>query len=232
MSPKPSRAVAEARAAAIVEADDAQRARWRELEYFASPPWATRAGMEVAAGDEIDEFFGAGTVWEPACGDGIMAKVIAEKIGHKNVIATDIEPQGYGQRRDFLQGATEYGVRWVWTNPPFPLAAQFIERGLGIAKVGVAVLCRLPFLESAKRFDLHARHLTDVAVFSERVGMQLGPWNPECSTATAYAWFFYSKVGATWGRPRLHLIPPGTQARLTKPDDVRNFCKPKTGSLL
>lgn len=230
MRRKPSRAVAEAHAPKLVEADDATRARWRSLDWFASPPWATRAGIEVAR--QVDACFGAGMIWEPACGDGIMAKVLADEVGPERVIATDIEPQGYGQRQDFLGEADHrYGVRWIFTNPPFANAAEFVERGLGIAKVGVAILCRVAFLESASRHELNLRHLTDFAIFTERVPMQLGPWNPRCSTATAYAWLIYQKAGRG-EYIRGHLIEPGTRARLTMSDDIRRFCPEGLGTLL
>jgi hypothetical protein len=46
------------------------------LDYFPTPPWATRALFEhVLPALGID---GVGTVWEPACGEGHMAAVIGE----------------------------------------------------------------------------------------------------------------------------------------------------------
>ena len=176
---KKNRSVMEDRAPAEVIADTAQRKRWRELDYFASPPWSVRAGLEVIRHPYIDDCFGGlGTVWEPACGDGVMAKVLADDLGGTNVVASDIEPQGYGQQHDFLCDQPIGGVRWIVTNPPFANAADFVNRGLGIAKVGVAILCRLAFLESVARYDLNTRHLTDVAIFSERVPMQPGTVEP------------------------------------------------------
>src|SRR6185437_3036215 len=117
---------------------------------------------------------------------------------------------------------------WVVTNPPFLKAAEFVERGLEIARRGVAVLCRMAFLESAARYELlHGpkSRLAYVCPFIERVPMQLGSWDPELSSATAYAWFIFDKRQFFGGRWQGRAIPPGTKARLTRPDDVRRFAR-------
>ena len=187
MSKQLSRAVQERRAPAAVEADDAQRKRWRATEFFASPPWACRAGAHLVKA--IDPL--ARTVWEPACGDGTMSTCLMETFDE--VWSSDIDPQGFGAQLDFLTAKPPMPVDFVISNPPFGLAADFVRHGLEVADRGVAVLCRLAFLESADRFDLHFGDpgLWALAPFSERVPMQLGPWNPDCSTATAYAWFLF-----------------------------------------
>lgn len=82
-----SAAVMNQRAPRLVEADDDTRARWRALDWFATPPWATRALGEIV--HAIDP--GARTVWEPACGDGIMAAVLEETFDC--VFESDIAPQ-------------------------------------------------------------------------------------------------------------------------------------------
>ena len=56
------------------------------LDYFPTPPWATRAMFRhvlPALGIEA-----TGHVWKPACGEGHMAAVIAEFT--PTVIASDI----------------------------------------------------------------------------------------------------------------------------------------------
>jgi len=76
-------------------------------------------------------------VWEPACGDGRLARVL-EWHGFE-VIATDLREYpgfGYGGL-DFLKDTPEN--KWGWdigeidaivTNPPFSLAEEFIRRAL------------------------------------------------------------------------------------------------------
>lgn len=220
--PPLSRAVQERHAPKIVEADDAQRARWRNLDYFASPPWSSRAGAELIR--KLDQ--NARVVWEPACGDGIMAKCLAETFDE--VIATDIYTQGFGQPRDFLaELSADHNpiCDWVVTNPPFGHAEKFIRVGFARARRGVAVLCRLALLESRSRYDalFQKPGLTVLAPFVERVPMQLGPWNPTCSTATAYAWFIFMRGKPFGEHPIVMPFPPGTRDRLSRKDDIRRF---------
>lgn len=228
-APSGGRAVVEQHAPADVIEDDPIRKRWRALDFFATPPFASRAGAELVL--EADPEALSGAWWEPACGDGIMAECLRETNQH--MVISDLEPQGDYAKCDFLSGAEPLSkVRWVVTNPPFGHAAAFVRRGLEIADRGVAVLCRLAFLETLDRFTLHHCHLTTLAPFCERVPMQLGPWNPKCSTATAYAWFLYDKNGAGNLGPRVRLIEPGTKARLSRPGDVQRFGPRTEGSLL
>lgn len=217
-----SSAVMEQRAPASVEDPDEIRALWRKLDWFATPPWASRAGAELVKHHDPS----AALIWEPAAGDGIMAAALKETFDQ--VTASDIYPQA----RDVLQinfwdaiESSEFpAFDWIITNPPFKHAEEFVRLGLTRARRGVAVLCRVAFLETSGRYELHERHLAEVAIFCERVPMQLGPWDPACSTATAYAWFVFDRY-ATKGEHKLSLIPPGTRERLTKADDAQRFAR-------
>lgn len=235
MSRQPSRAVMEARAPAAVEADDAQTALYRALDYFPTPPWAARAGGEVLR--RLDPH--ACYVREPACGQGHMAEPLSETF---KVDASDIHAHGYGRVEDFLAPRPadwEPGQKtchWVVTNPPFKHLAAFVERGLEDANIGVALLLRTAAVETEGRSDL-MRRLSLEMTFSERVSMRLGRWDPDHSFATTYSWFFWMHPAAEKFSPLspaieaaraqglwLHgLIPPGTKARLWKADDVRRF---------
>jgi len=67
----------------------------RKLDFYPTPPDVTHALMQFLN-------LPRSKIWECACGEGHMAKVI-EEYGHK-VIATDIRHTGYGiGGRDFLQ---------------------------------------------------------------------------------------------------------------------------------
>ncbi len=226
-----SSAVMEQRARGEVESDSDLQALYRKLEFFPTPPWAARAGAELVLA--LDEK--ACSVWEPACGQGHIAEPLREYFDRTKVIATDIHKYGYGGEWDFLseKRLPLSGVDWVITNPPFPKAADFVRRGLEVADRGVAVLCRMAFLESASRYTLHfhSRYpLYVMAPFIERVPMQLGSWEPQGSTATAYAWFVYSKIGKA-ASPIIMPIPPGSKTRLTKPTDAARFGASRTAPL-
>ncbi|NBU58329.1 MAG: hypothetical protein EBS23_00835 [Betaproteobacteria bacterium] len=77
-------------------------------EFYPTPPEATRALLSVEHFD--------GDIWEPACGDGRIAKVL-ERHGHP-VVATDLYPYGYGATGvDFLR-EREPRAKHIVTNPP------------------------------------------------------------------------------------------------------------------
>ena len=234
MSRKPSRAVIEARAPAAVETDDASSALFRALDYFPTPPWAGRAGGEVVLLADP----GAVSIDEPACGEGHMAGPLGEAF---RVRATDIHAHGFGGVEDFLDPAGRQSSErpdWVVTNPPFKHLDAFVERGLEVARNGVALLLRTTALESEGRYDL-MRRLSLQATFSERVSMRLGYWDPDGSFATAYSWFVWmhpaaeavsplaDAIGATrrLGLWPSTLIPPGTRKRLWKADDMRRYAR-------
>lgn len=187
------------------------------LDMFPTPPWATRALLrEVPLGLERPA---ALRVWEPACGKGHMAYVLGETFGH--VIATDVHDWGYGQRHDLdflFATADDAGgpVDWVITNPPFKAAEAFLDKGLSVARRGVALLLRLQFLEGAGRFARvfgTDRRPAVVAPFAERVPMIEGVWDPEASSATAYAWFVWLTTPAPV--TIIDTIAPGAAQRHT-----------------
>jgi hypothetical protein len=159
--------------------------------FFPTPPWGTRALCEKIK----DELKGA-RVWEPACGEGHMARTLAEYA--PDVLATDafdysqIWP-GQHYIRDLLlchvePNPRETGIDWVITNPPFKQAEAFMAAALKVARVGVAMLVRIQFLEGEKRkrllYDLHWP--TDVFVFSERLPIAEARVAGDISTDQAY----------------------------------------------
>ena len=193
------------------------------LDYFPTPPWATRALFRhvlPALGVHT-----VGQVWEPACGEGHMAAVIAE-FTQGRVIATDIFDYGYGTAPvdflDRLMPAAADGVDWIITNPPFKPADQFALRAFDRAGVGAALLLRTQWLESEERYQSIFRHRppTLFAPFVERVPMLRGRWEPDASTATSYSWFVWMRGLAP--QPPFW-IPPGCRAALSRPDDRRRF---------
>lgn len=225
MKPGGNSAVSAQRAPRGTEDEDPKRALFRKLDYFPTPPWAARAGAELLR--TLDPQ--AKRVWEPACGEGHMAEPSRE---YFDVWPSDIHPFGFGDVVDWLDESDfmdavvrDVAADWILTNPPFPLATEFVRRGLQRARRGVALLLRLQFLEGSGRYSLlyGAQPLTRLAVFAERVSMTLGQWDPESSLATGYAWFFWMKGAAPM--PPLG-IPPGTRDRLWRPDDAARFgCK-------
>src|ERR1700678_3136589 len=107
----------------------------RALDFFPTPPWATRALFRhVLPAIGIDTI---SSVWEPACGEGHMAAVVAEFVG-SSVTASDIFDYGYGLAPvDFLNDPRLVCPKWIITNPPFSAACEFTLRALDLATEGV-----------------------------------------------------------------------------------------------
>ncbi len=173
------------------------------LDYFPTPPWATRALMEHII---TDPGIGQMTCLEPACGEGHMAMALNEYFRH--VDCFDIEDYGYGMVQNFLTYNPENPIDWIITNPPFILAQDFVLHALNQATRGVAILARTLFLESFGRYNaIFRRHRpTTVAQFVERVPMVKGRLDKHASTATSYCWLVWDK-----SKPKtteLEWIPP------------------------
>ena len=193
------------------------------LDYFPTPPWATRALFEYAFKplQPNGEYLGS-SIWEPACGEGHMAEVLSEY--SKDVFASDVHDYGYGAVQDFLGGAWAIPLAdWIITNPPFgDKTEQFVLRALDLARVGVAMFVRLQWLETIGRYEKIFRDQppTQICFFAERVNLCKGEWKPDGSTATAYIWLVWIKhkkpLAPFW-------IPPGRQKELTRADDVERF---------
>lgn len=204
------------------------------LDYFPTPPWATRALLDWLEANVVSHL-AACSCWEPAAGGRHMSTVLAERF--RTVAATDVHDYGsldgigsfVGVGPDVIETprplAWPHGrVDWVITNPPFNLADAFLERALAVAVTGVALLLRSAWIDGLARWEAVFSRMppTSVLQFAERVPMVKGRWDPSASTATPYAWFVWhgSRSGA---ETRLHWIPPKASVRCAKPDDVRRF---------
>ena len=85
-------------------------------DFYPTPPEATEA---LLSRYEFNK-----DIWEPACGDGAISNVLAEK-GH-NVISTDLNNFGFGETNvDFLMEQKALAPD-VITNPPYKLANEFV----------------------------------------------------------------------------------------------------------
>lgn len=168
-------------------------------DFYPTPPSATRALLSV------EQF--EGDIWEPACGDGAISRVL-EAEGYA-VRSTDLVDRGYGEPRvDFLM---EWGGRVdnIVTNPPFKYAEDFAHRALATAGRKVALLCRLAWLEGkARRRLFESTPLARVWVFSSRVPMNRNgePMKKGTGGMIAFAWYVWDH--AHDGPPTLGWIEP------------------------
>lgn len=193
------------------------------LEFFPTPPWATRALVEHVIGKRGLRRL---TVHEPACGEGHMAAVLEEYFGR--VISTDVFPYGFGGVRDFLDTMFMdlVDADWIITNPPFEKAVEFVELALERATLGVAMFVRAGFITGKARYRRLFKPFppTCVAHFAERAPLHKGRWDPEGETATDYVWLVWRKApsGALLA-PRATVWIPPSRKFLTRRDDVARF---------
>lgn len=167
-------------------------------DFFPTPAWATHALID-------NEDF-SGDIWESACGDGAMSKVL-EQTGN-TVISSDLYDRGYGEvGHDFLE--TWRRAPNIITNPPYNAAEGFVRSGVKHAGKKFALLLRLAFLEGANR---QRTIFTDyppsrIWVFSERITFYPAGAVQKGSGTTAYAWFIWDKDAP--GKTELRWFKPG-----------------------
>ena len=136
-------------------------------------------------------------VWEPACGEGHISKVLLER-GY-DVLSTDLVYRGFGFKVpvDFLnESFTEADDIDIITNPPYKYAREFVEKSLKCVGNGhkVAMFLKLTFLEGKARKQLFQEYPPKtIYVFSSRVCCgKNGVFNRK-NNAVAYAWFVWDK---------------------------------------
>ena len=152
-------------------------------DFYPTPAYAVEALLDREIFD--------GQIWEPACGDGAISKVL--KARDYSVQSTDLVDRGYGTPRiDFLMEFKTQAPNII-TNPPFKNATAFAYKALTLATRKVAFLCRIQFLEGIERrtlFDTYPPKM--VLVFSERLTLwRNGIATSESSGTNAFAWYIW-----------------------------------------
>lgn len=156
-------------------------------DYYATEPKAVELLLEQ------EEF--CQTIWEPACGEGHISKVLQE-YGY-DVTSTDLIERGYGQGNvDFLlQDRTDMRVDII-TNAPYKFAKEFAEHALDVVANGqkVALFVKLTFLEGQNRRALFDKY-PPKRVYVSSARLQCGKngiFDKEHS-AVAYIWVVWEK---------------------------------------
>lgn len=161
----------------------------QQHDYYATEPKAM--GLLLA-----EESF-APVIWECACGEGHLSKVL-EEYGFE-VISTDLIYRGYGDPEplDFLKDTLENFEGDIITNPPYKYALEFVEQALNSVQLGrkVAMFLKLTFLEgkARKEFFLHNPPKTIYVSSSRLMCAMNGQFEKSSSRAVAYAWFVWKK---------------------------------------
>lgn len=179
-------------------------------DFYPTPEWATLALLE-------NEPFGA-DIWECACGDGAMSKVIQEF--YPECVSSDLHDRGFGESNvDFL--ASDCRHDYIVTNPPFHSAEDFVHKAMVSAEKKFALLLRLAFLEGGGRQERIFRSYppSSVWIFSERITFYPRGVERKGSGTTAYAWFVWDK--GELGSTQLKWLPTGIKKRRANLYDPR-----------
>ena len=114
--------------------------------FYPTPPEATRALLSVETFDS--------DIWEPACGEGHIAKVLDDAGYH--VVSTDLNAWGYGTPHVNFLDERHPRAKHIVTNPPYGagLGDDFIDRALSLTRITggkVAMLLNIASLAHERR---------------------------------------------------------------------------------
>lgn len=159
-------------------------------DYYATDPIALELLLDI-------ENFST-NIWECACGEGHLSKVLQDK--GFNVVSTDLIDRGYGVGGvDFLSSQEKFDGDII-TNPPYKYAVEFVEQAINSITDGhkVAMFLKLQFLEGKSRRLLFEKYPPrTIYVSTSRISCcKNGDFSIEQrknNSAQAYAWFIWEK---------------------------------------
>lgn len=178
-------------------------------DFYATPPWVTRALIP-----HLPRI--SGQVWEPAAGDGAMARVLSEA-GY-NVICSDLHlPKDAGSlwpnkeapsqvrvpgvgpiwKRDFLDHYALTDPDAIITNPPFSVAQQFVERAIELTAPRRGVVAMLLSTDwgharSRKHLFSDCKAYWRKVELTKRIVWFVEPdGKPKAQPSTNHAWFIW-----------------------------------------
>jgi len=181
-----------------------------KADAYPTPPWCVDRLLEV---EDLD--LPGGEWLEPGGGTGNIIRAVSAKRADVKWHTVEVRRQcqkglveavGQADRvaiGDFLQmpvPKTKYKV--AFTNPPFSLAREFVEKSLHFAD-RVVMLLRLAFLETDTRADFLRGNMPDVYVLPDRPSFVNGGHD-----YSAYAWFVWSHVRKDAGKLRILASTP------------------------
>ena len=154
-------------------------------DFYPTPPDAVEALLQLERFD--------GGIWEPACGDGAISKILATEY---DVVSSDLNDYGFGQTGiDFLMEQKLQAPNIV-TNPPYKNATDFVQHAIMLGAKKHCWFLRLAFLEGQARYEnLYSKlRPARVWVFSKRLTLWRGDEERSGNGTTAYAWFVWDGV--------------------------------------
>ena len=159
------------------------------FDYYATDPKAVEMLLE------LEQF--APVIWEPACGEGHISKVL-QAHGYQ-VISTDLVYRGFGDPEplDFLKETLDGFEGDIITNTPYSTGLEFVQRALESVRPGgkVAMFLKVQFLEGQKR-GAFFKDTPPRTVYISRSRLSCaknGDFERFPDSAIAYAWYVWEK---------------------------------------
>lgn len=187
---------------------NSERPRYKN-DFYETPYGLCKAALQRLYDDE-QYFRPPLNVLDAGCGRGVWGRAFNAVLGNNNYnegidIESEVQLGVYNLTicRDFLD-STYGNYDFIYGNPPYALAEEFVRKGLELVKVGgwVYFLLRLAFLESQKRhFGLFKEFPPKrVYVLSRRPSFFTTHEGRKTVDALSYAMFLWEKGSITWGR--------------------------------
>ena len=157
-------------------------------DYYATDPQAVEMLLTLETFSPL--------IWEPACGEGHISKVLAAH-GHE-VISTDLIYRGFGdpEPMDFLTETFPDFEGDIITNPPYSTGLEFVKRALETVRPcgKVAMFLKVQFLEGKRRGELFAKTPPRTVYISRsRLACAKNGDFSHTEKAIAYAWYVWEK---------------------------------------
>lgn len=161
-------------------------------DYYATDPVALEKFLQAFEEDRNRLHL---NIWEPACGEGNLSKVLQDR-GH-TMRCSDIHDYGQDEVGDFLRDAGDWDGD-ILTNPPYNKAKEFVQHGIAKIPEGgqVVMLLRIQFLESKGRYEWFKNnppkwiyvHSSRIKIWKNNDSVKYPGTQPLC-----YAWYVWEK---------------------------------------
>ena len=132
----------------------------RNLDHYPTPAWSANALLDAISGAPD------GYILEPSCGRGRLLDVLKHRYPERRLVGVEVDPERARvagthhtvEEADWLTFRPDEAPGWVFGNPPFCAAEEFVWHALDVVRPGgwVTFLLRLGFLASQARAPLYA----------------------------------------------------------------------------
>lgn len=160
-------------------------------DFYATDPHALEIFLNKINEDEIKLHH---TIWECACGQGHLSKVLEKQ--KYEVYSTDLVNRGYGDVLDFLKYNYPF-LGDILTNPPYKYAKEFVEHALKIQGDGyyTIMFLKIQFLEGQARQELFKKYPPKYVYVNttRQLCAMNGEFEKYKATALCYCWFVWEK---------------------------------------